>query len=269
MVKFPFSTGRGRRARRSRDKSPLRDLAVAGHDLDLRRLGSPYGGWVVAHSQSLEKGTFISAGAGEDISFDVEIAQLYSMRGVLIDPTPRAVAHVDETFRALGMSRAEPYTLHGTQPVHSYDLSGLVEDSLTLIPKALWVDDHGVEFIPPANPDNVSHSIHPKTGNADSAPLKVDTVSAQSLAVHYGDDVVLIKLDIEGAEVDVIEPLLASFPRVEQFLVEFDAEKVIRDDKEARMSQALAALEQHGFRVVHRSGRNILFFRELSVPTGP
>ena len=255
--------GRRRKKTSTSQQSPLKSLPVVGDGLDLRRLGSPYGGWVVSHRPSLTGGVFLSAGAGEDISFDVELADLYSMHGLIIDPTPRAITHVEAVLAANSSRRLEPYTLDGSQPISSYDLSHLKADALTLIPKALWVDDDGIEMIPPLNPSNVSHSIHPKHDIGGGDSLHVDTVSPESLAREYGDDVVLMKLDIEGAEVDVIAPLLHSFPRVEQFLIEFDVEKVIRDEKESLTAQSLDTLERHGFMLAHRSGRNFLFVREI------
>lgn len=259
-----LGVGKRRKKTVTSQQSILKTLPVADRELDLRRLGSPYGGWVVSHRPSLTGGIFLSAGAGEDISFDVELAGLYSMQGLIIDPTPRAITHVEAVVAAIGSRRLEPYTLDGSQPISSYDLSHLRADALTLIPKALWVDDDGIEMIPPLNPQNVSHSIHPKDEVGGRDTLHVDTVSPESLARQYGDGVGLIKLDIEGAEVDVIAPLLQSFPRVEQFLIEFDVEKVMREEKESLIAQSLNALEGHGFVLAHRSGRNLLFARDSS-----
>lgn len=66
----------------------------AGHLPGLRRLGTEYGGWWFVRTPSLRGGSVISAGAGEDISFDVGLAREHGATVTVVDPTPRAVVHV-------------------------------------------------------------------------------------------------------------------------------------------------------------------------------
>ena len=55
------------------------------------RLGSPYGGWSFCDISSINGGVVISCGAGEDISFDVEMALKYETNVFIVDPTPRSL----------------------------------------------------------------------------------------------------------------------------------------------------------------------------------
>ena len=57
---------------------------------DVKRLGSNYGGWSFYETKNLLGGNVISAGVGEDVSFDVELIEKFSCRVFLVDPTPRA-----------------------------------------------------------------------------------------------------------------------------------------------------------------------------------
>lgn len=239
--------------------SPLRDLQPEG-SFDLRRIGSSYGGWVIAHHPALYGRSFLSAGAGEDISFDVEFSTVYGMKGIIVDPTPRAIVHVEEVLQRVGQRRTEPYCLGGDQPVSTYDLSGLKHDSITFLPDALWIDDEGVDFFPPKEEKNVSHSIFLKRGSNQTPSVRVGSVSPRSLAQKVDpSEILLIKLDIEGAEVDVIAPLLESFPAMQQFLIEFDVEKTQRSDRYELVQQSLDDLSSAGFVLAHSSGRNLLF----------
>ena len=247
---------------RKQPPSPLHGLKLLPQR-DMRRLGSPYGGWVISHSSELKRGTFLSAGVGEDVSFDVELASLYQMRGVLIDPTPRAIKYLHSMEAHFGTSRCEPYTLDGFQPIRSYDLSAIDAASFLTVPKALWVHDDGVNFLPPENPSNVSYSLFSKQSSSTAGThLRVPSVSPATLATQVAvEDVKLIKLDVEGAEVDVIDPLLRNFTSVEQLLVEFDIEKVAREKSRELLEEALNCIDGRGFDAAHRSGRNLLFVR--------
>ena len=61
--------------------------------LKLERLGSVYGGWYLCCTNLNEKSRILSLGAGEDISFDTEIANKYEVQVDIFDPTPKAVEH--------------------------------------------------------------------------------------------------------------------------------------------------------------------------------
>jgi hypothetical protein len=67
----------------------------------LERLGTEYGGWTFIDEKKLYDSTIISAGLGEDASFDVEFAQKYNSRVIIVDPTPRAIQHFEEIKRSL------------------------------------------------------------------------------------------------------------------------------------------------------------------------
>ena len=51
----------------------------------------------------------ISAGVGEDISFDIEMLNNYQAKLYLVDPTPRAILYIQKIIDKLGNSRTVPY----------------------------------------------------------------------------------------------------------------------------------------------------------------
>lgn len=62
---------------------------------DLVRLGSDYGGWIVPYTLLDRSSVCYCAGAGEDITFDLALAERFGCEIHVFDPTPRAVAHVE------------------------------------------------------------------------------------------------------------------------------------------------------------------------------
>ena len=62
-------------------------------------LGSLYGGWSFLEKKNLNNNYIVSAGLGEDASFDIELINRYNCKIILIDPTPRAIEHYKEIMK--------------------------------------------------------------------------------------------------------------------------------------------------------------------------
>ena len=192
---------------------------------NLVRLGSNYGGWTFKLSKDLYHSTILSCGLGEDASFDVEFASRFDAKVIMVDPTPRAVIHFDEIQKRIGQPAVQRYVKGGKQPATSYDLSRITNAALILEPSALWVENTNLKFYAPPNPDHVSHSIINFQNNdaKDTRHIEVTAVTPEALLSKYGlRSVQLMKLDIEGAEVRVIQHMLEKSILPRQLLVEFD-----------------------------------------------
>ena len=111
---------------------------IDSNGLKVSFFGTKYGGWSFVDDGSLENSIIISAGLGEDASFDIEFASRYNARIIFVDPTPRAINHYDQIIDSLGKPSSENYTNHGKQPIKAYDLSKSKKENFTLVKKALW-----------------------------------------------------------------------------------------------------------------------------------
>lgn len=118
----------------------------------LLRLGSDGCGWTFEPSADLQGSTIVSAGLGEDGSFDVEFASRFHAKVIIVDPTPRAVRHFEGIQERVGLPAVEGYGKSGKVPVDSYDLRGIAEGSLILEPSALWVENTTLKFFAPPEP---------------------------------------------------------------------------------------------------------------------
>ena len=84
----------------------------------------------------------------------------YKIKAVLIDPTPRAIEHIEKIIEALGKSNTEEFLEGGNQPIEAYNLKNISEDDFTFIKKALFNKSNEIiKFFAPPNPNHVSHSI--------------------------------------------------------------------------------------------------------------
>jgi FkbM family methyltransferase len=214
--------------------------ALIGRDLFVRpdlhcrteRFGSDYGGWEVAVDGLDHRSIVYSFGIGEDVTFDLALIERFGLTVHAFDPTPRSLRWTREQ------------RLPASLVVHDYGIAAR---------------DGAYGFFPPANPDHVSHTIlggASTGGNAIMVPMKrLDTIMRE-----LGHDRVdLLKLDIEGAEYEVIEALELSATRPRQILVEFHHR--FPGAGIAKTKAALSALRRTGYRLfaASRSGEEYGF----------
>ena len=174
-------------------------------NLMIERLGSEWGGFWIDTSLIPQGSTAICAGIGNDITFDVELMCRFGCHIVGLDPTQRAIEHIERSL-----------------------VSGLITpENYTFMPRALFGKTGEVLHC---------HSFRSvwRQGGDESI-----SISLPDLFAGY-PDVSIVKMDIEGSEFPVIESLVEIPQSVRQIAVEFhhrlpevpyeivDAEKAIR-----------------------------------------
>jgi FkbM family methyltransferase len=158
-------------------------------------LGSEYGGWTICPDLLSDFSIVYSIGIGEDASFDLEVMKRYGVELHAFDPTPKSIDWVK--------SQKWPPNFR----FHPIGVGGSNRDAI---------------FYPPTNPNWVSYSIIPQK-LVSSAPIKVKLRRLATITNDLGHDKIdLLKMDIEGAEYEVIDDLLAhGFASYKQLLIEF------------------------------------------------
>jgi len=189
------------------------------------KLGSNHGGWSFIDEKDLKGAVVISAGLGEDASFDVEIASMYGMKVLIIDPTPRAIKHFNEMTTQFSKHATKDYSLGGHQDVQAYEMGSLDSHNFDFIPKALWNEKTKLRFFEPQDPSHVSHSIinFQKSYSTETTYIEVESIRLIDVFEYFKiQRIPLFKLDIEGAEIEVLKEMLLSRIYPNQILVEYD-----------------------------------------------
>lgn len=242
-------------------------LPVSAHNYKLRTLGTDYGGWTFSDSAELNKSLIVSCGLGEDASFDVEFASHYRARIIIVDPTPRAIKHFDEIISRLGEKNNQPYTTTGAQPVGAYDLRNIEPKQLELCDKALWNRNTQVQFFAPTNSSHVSHSIVNFQNNyaTNTDHIFVDAITIDKLFEKYNiKKLKILKLDIEGAEIEVLRDMISKAIYPEQVLVEYDELSVPSKTSKQRIDSTHSALTSAGYVLIHREYANFTYIHQSS-----
>ena len=216
--------------------------------------GSPYGGWHIYEKYLDSNSVVISCGAGEDISFDIELLKKFNCKLHLFDPTPRAIEHISNVFKNSKNYSSIKYTNTGKQDIGSYELEKVSLENLYFYEKAVWNQDTQLKFFLPPNKNHVSHSINNYQNNYDQNTDHI-IVSAINLAKFLQNldifSIDLIKLDIEGAEIEVIENLLESNLQIKQICVEFDELHLNTKNSKKRMLKIYRLLSNAGYKCIN------------------
>jgi len=230
-------------------------------------LGTKYGGWSFVDEHDLYGCTIISAGLGEDASFDVEFASKYNAKVIIVDPTPRAILHFEKIREAMGNTSKQHYSDDGCQPIDAYNLSDVSEGNFTLITKALWNQNTNLKFFEPSNPSHVSHSIvnYQNNYSENTRSIEVEAVTLDSLLIDLNLDksvIPLMKFDIEGAEIEVIKSFIEVGIMPRQILVEFDELNAPSPKGFARVTEVDDLLRDNGYKLLKTDGKaDFLYLR--------
>lgn len=157
------------------------------------KIGSDYGGWAIPADRLGPDSICYCVGIGEDTTFDYGLIERYGCRVHSFDPTPVAVEYVSQ--------------LESPPRFHFH-------------PVGLWSADGELAFHAPQNPTHASYSALnlQATEQTVRCPVKKLSTLMSELGHQHID---LLKMDIEGAEFEVIDSLLAKELPVDTICVEF------------------------------------------------
>jgi len=157
-------------------------------------LGTEYGGYFICPDNISKESIVYSFGVGEDISFDKEMIRQFGCTVCAFDPTPKSIEWLNKQ-----------------------DLP----QNFIFFNYGLAQYDGVIKFYPPDNTDHISHTIVYKETTKNKA-IEVEVrklTTLLKLSEHRKIDI--LKLDIEGAEYEVIEDIINSDIEIEQILIEF------------------------------------------------
>jgi FkbM family methyltransferase len=243
-------------------KSPADNISfpAPAHTAPTIKLGSDYGGKHIPTDLHLDStDVCLLAGAGEDISFDCALAMRFSCTIHIFDPTPRAIAHFEDLSAAVATGKCfAPLSGKGTEPYH---INTEAFSRMSFHPWGLAAQDMEMRFYAPANPEHVSHSVLnlQKTENFFIAPVKRVQTILKELNLRR---IALMKLDIEGAEYQVIKDMIATRTLPKILFVEFDEiHHPIDSEAQNRIETHIKMLEHAGMRLIATDSGDMTFIQ--------
>ena len=222
----------------------------------MERLGTEYGGWWVPANTINSKSICYCVGAGEDVSFDCDLITRYGCNVFTFDPTPRAINHVRNLFEETNSDRLMPINNAAN---HFYSITKEQIDKLHFYSYGIWSKNEKKRFYVPMNKKDVSHSILNLQRTMEYFESDCFTIKHIMNELNH-DYITLLKLDIEGAEYEVIDSIICDNMKPLILCIEFDeGNNPIDGDYLTRIQVSISSLLDFGFVPIYRDGWNVTF----------
>ena len=212
-----------------------------------QRLGTRYGGWWIDSRAMGPQPLLIDCGLGEDISFPAAFLQRFAGARVIgVDPNPRSLAYCRARCPA----------------------------GMEILPNALWTRaGETLAFHMPRSQDKLPQGADGVSGSLDRSHqyveggerIEIQTVDLDALLARTGrTECDVLKLDIEGAEYELLDALIASgrIRAARQVLIEFH--HGVTGHSLADTQRIVTQLGAAGLRLMHVESRNYIFRREAA-----
>lgn len=189
--------------------------------------------WRFFPDELTSKSIVYSGGIGKDISFEHGLVQKFGCSVVLIDPSPTGL----ETM-ALPENKIRQFKFHAV---------------------ALMGHCGTLKIAPPSCLEEGSWSMQRKDSAVHEVPCAdLSTLLKQNQHQHID----LLKIDIEGAEYEVVDDLIKSQIPVRQLLVEFHHGNIhLPGIVRKQTIRAIFKLRAAGYFLIDQSGSNYTFLR--------
>ena len=198
-----------------------------------------------------------SVGVGEDISFDLLIQDKYNSNIVLIDPTKRAKIHYEEIKKYY---KTKFYNFSGDiQKDYENNIKNLNIDFSKIIFNdiGVWNKKTELKFYKQINNNYVSQSLINGMFTDKYDIVKVDTIK-NIMKKNNHQNIDLLKMDIEGAEIKVLNNMLDDNIFPEYLCIEFDL-YLKNKDKFGETKNIIKRILSNNYKILADDNMNITF----------
>ena len=172
-----------------------------------------------------------SGGVGKDISFEQSLVQQFGCSVVLLDPSPTGLATMALPANQIPQLKFMPI--------------GLADSCKTL------------KLAPPHYPEEGSWFKH--NGSGDSIEVLCEDL-ATLMKKNGHQHIDLLKIDIEGAEYEVIDDLVRRRLPIKQILVEYH-HGILPGIKRSDTIRSILKMVRSGYKLLDQYGNNHVFLR--------
>lgn len=199
-------------------------------------IGNDYGFMIIPKNGINESSAILSFGVGEDIEAEIDLIKRFNCTVQLYDPTDISVKYIDKVKKELQAKNEQA-----------------IADKINFNAAALWKEVGSVKFFKPKEANFVSHSINNIDATENFVEVPAETIKSIMGKLNLSQ-VDYIKMDIEGAEYEVLENILADQINFKAIYLEYHYNRnhsVFTDIRNIRNS--LDSLAKLGYKVIYCS----------------
>ena len=229
--------------------------------MNYHKFGTNYGGWIIPKNIDLNENSIVYlGGVGEDISFDLILSDKFDCNLYLIDPTQRSKIHYEE-IKKFYSKELEFCKLSGDI---QKDYHKIIKDLNPNFEKikfwdvGLWDEEKELKFYKPVNSKYISHSLIEGMTSNNYDLVNVNSIK-NLMEKNNHTQIDLLKLDIEGAEIETVNQMLDDKIYPTYLLIEFDLflKKKDKNNKTGALIQRL----KNNYTIICNDNYNITFKR--------
>ena len=207
---------------------PLSVLGGVRQKIPILQMGVGSGSWDVPAGVLDKNWICYSVGVGRDSSFEIDLVRQFDCTVVSFDPTPASVEYINSL---------SPLTFR-------------------FYPWAIWINDGHLDFFSQDLENKVNLSVIDSGRGEHLCRAECYRLKTAMMRLEH-NRIDLLKIDIEGAWLPVIEDMVASEIKPRVFCVEFDSPTSVW-----KVRHAVRMLAGLGLLLVHRSRDNYLFVNQ-------
>ena len=230
-------------------------------------LGSRMAGWYTPLDILNSESICYCFGAGEDVSFDCSLIRQFGCEVFTFDQTPRATAHIEELIsKTLGKDRVyvknDETTIDQISRLEVYKINREEIEKLNYYNIGVWSQDMKHKFFFPKRDEVVSCSVTIIQNTEDYFEAQCLTLSSIMKKFEH-TNIDLLKMDIEGAEYEVVNSMIASNIRPKILGLEFHF-----DDRKSfslelmKIRNMIKSIRLYGMVPVFHQNFDMVFLRE-------
>uniref|UniRef100_A0A6C0DKB6 Methyltransferase FkbM domain-containing protein n=1 Tax=viral metagenome TaxID=1070528 RepID=A0A6C0DKB6_9ZZZZ len=227
----------------------------------MEKLGTEYGGWYVPNDIKLNENSIIySGGVGEDVSFDLSISTKYNSNIFLIDPTEKSKKHYNEVINFY----KNKHDFTGNIQTDYYEKISNLQPNIEKIfylDIGLWNKPDTLKFFKQDNQNYVSQSLIDGMFGVNYDIVNVDTIKNIMVKLNH-HHIDLLKLDIEGAEINVLEQMFNDNIYPKYLCIEFDLLLKNKDYDGITQRLIQKMINEYDYKILIDDGLNITFERK-------
>ncbi|MDR3647099.1 MAG: FkbM family methyltransferase, partial [Candidatus Babeliales bacterium] len=200
-------------------------------------------------------------------SFDINLIKNFNCNVFCFDPTPRAIQHI----KNLEENTNQNIPFYSGPDKIAYNANKAILNKFHFHPFGIWNKNTTIRFYSPQDPAHVSHSI--TNLQKTETYFEAQCYTLKTLMNKFKHKKLnLLKLDIEGAEIAVINYILKEKIDIDCLCFEFDefAGNNLKQNKDIPASKNKAdkiikRLIKNGYELIYRSGYISLTFLKKEI----